>query len=229
MSNEPKVIICTLRMAEGASDCRLDPFWKQGSFGLTGCHARNLMHYGKHDKLHGARLAFAQAGPDESKPNSREPKERKLVYMTPPITTKIHKRNGVKLVEACWEPSRPLAYKSAPVLASNIRPSDFPTFYEEHVKHTKRNTPIAKFSSRFRSRRKPLNPPSARELIKVYDCHRNNGDVIESCYTEALSESCQNSMRICRNRREAYEGCRRNVGFCCCQSLGNSSNRRSSC
>ena len=39
-----KVILVHLRRPRSRSDKRDDPFWEFGSFGITGCHARNLLH-----------------------------------------------------------------------------------------------------------------------------------------------------------------------------------------
>lgn len=62
----PKVIMVTLRRPNLSvpGEMRTDPLWEFGSFGLTGCHKRNLMNPRNVDILDGARLAFAQGGED---------------------------------------------------------------------------------------------------------------------------------------------------------------------
>jgi hypothetical protein len=43
--NKHKVVVVLLRQPrKDISEMRTDPFWEFGSFGLTGCHQRNLLH-----------------------------------------------------------------------------------------------------------------------------------------------------------------------------------------
>ncbi|MBK9033452.1 MAG: hypothetical protein IPL61_19670 [Myxococcales bacterium] len=67
-----RVIIVVLRQPRSDEDARTDPFFEFGSFGLTGCHAANLLH---DEAADGARLAFAQGGPLGFR----------LVTLTPPV------------------------------------------------------------------------------------------------------------------------------------------------
>src|SRR5579883_2810522 len=103
-SAAPPVIVVHLRQprAGDPTEGREDPFWEAGSFGITGCHGRNLLHPDNAAALQGARLAFAQGGDQGFK----------LVYLTPPVTAV---RRGGR-VEANWEPGRPFKYAEAPLL-----------------------------------------------------------------------------------------------------------------
>jgi len=111
-----KVIIVHLRRPRSKStksdETRSDPFWEFGSFGITGCHSRNLMHSKNADKLNGVRFAFAQGGKQGTR----------LIYMTPPVRIVKHRH----CIEATWSPAEmPFRYDHAPILASNKGRSDF--------------------------------------------------------------------------------------------------------
>ncbi len=56
-----RVFVVMLRQPRRAdsNEMRTDPFWEFGSFGLTGCHQRNLLHPKRAGELSGARLAKA--------------------------------------------------------------------------------------------------------------------------------------------------------------------------
>src|ERR1035438_6995686 len=60
---EQNVFIVHLRRPKSKCDPRSDPFWEFGSFGMTGCHASNLMNPRNAQNLECARLAFVQGGP----------------------------------------------------------------------------------------------------------------------------------------------------------------------
>ena len=60
-------IVMLRRPRKDGKEMRSDPFWEFGSFGITGCHANNIMHPKRCKELEGTRLAFAQGGPDASK------------------------------------------------------------------------------------------------------------------------------------------------------------------
>lgn len=94
-------------------EMRSDPFWEFGSFGLTGCHSKNLLNPRKSSELTGVRFAFAQGG----KLGMR------LVYLSPPIKIARHG----SLCEAVWRPHEmPLKYSAAPVLIDQAGQTSFP-------------------------------------------------------------------------------------------------------
>ena len=60
---KPKLFIVLLRRPKSeAGEMRSDPFWEYGSFGLTGCHSKNLLSLRNMDNLNYGRLAFVQGG-----------------------------------------------------------------------------------------------------------------------------------------------------------------------
>lgn len=154
--SDPIVYIVHLRRPRKAdpNEARSDPYFEFGSFGCTGCHSGNLMNPARPERLHGARLAFAQGGPLGFR----------LVHLTPPVTV----RRWSDRLEARWEPAEmPFRYGSAPVLAANGAASDFP-LVERLARSAARDTVEGGFSSRFRTRAQPLASTAARELIAVY-------------------------------------------------------------
>jgi len=188
---EPKVIIVVLRRPNLADpeEMRTDPLWEFGSFGCTRCHTRNLMNPRKIDSLNGARLAFAQGGPCGFK----------LVLLTDPIETISHG----DFAEAKWSPAnRPLKYNQAPLLIKNGGESDFPLL---RYFIAPANCPSweAKFASKFRSRRMPLDTSIAEEIIRVIDQQAVSGnpDLYVSAYVDALPYS---PPKIDDNRRQTY-------------------------
>ena len=171
---DPKVIVVMLRQPrrDDPREKRTDPMWEFGSFGCTGCHRRNLMNPCKMAELDGSRLAFAQGGDAEIR----------LVHVTPPVTM-IH--HGL-FAEATWQPpDMPLAYDSAPLLVDNRGDSDFPVLIEM-IDDVRRNTPVARFASKFRSRRKPLPADIGRHLIASYHSFRRRGAPVALGYADAL-------------------------------------------
>ena len=173
----PKVIIVTLRQPR-QNDSRTDPLWEFGSFGCTGCHTRNLMNPRKAHLLDQARLAFAQGGHQGFK----------LVYLAPPIETVLHSKIDGEIVEAKWlSISMPFKYAEAPLLVDNNGDTDFPLL-RHYIETVKRSTPVAKFTSKFRSRREPLEMDIAQELIEVFDQAVSLGkpERFASIYIEAL-------------------------------------------
>lgn len=154
---DPEVIIVVLRRPNisNPKEMRTDPFWEYGSFGCTRCHKRNLMNPHKIDQIKGSRLAFAQGGPGGFR----------LVHLTPPIKTVLHG----DFCEAKWSPKeRPLKYSHAPLLIKNDGKSDFPLL-RQFINCAKCASEEAKFVSKFRSRRRPLDKNIAKEIIQVYD------------------------------------------------------------
>lgn len=123
-------------------------------------------------ELDGSRLAFAQGGESEIR----------LVHVTPPVKMTHHG----SFVEATWHPrDMPLAYDSAPLLVDNCGDSDFPALMEL-IDDVRRSTPVARFASKFRSRRKPLPADIGRHVIASYLDFRQRGAVVAQCYADSL-------------------------------------------
>jgi hypothetical protein len=188
---EPKVIVVTLRRPRlnNPDEMRTDPFWEFGSFGCTGCHKRNLMNPNKVHLLQGARLAFAQGG-DEG---------FKLVHLSPSVKT-VHHGN---FAEVKWLPAiMPFKYAQAPLLINNDGKSDFPLL-RNFIAHTNRSSWEGKFSSKFRSRREPVEMDLANEIIEVFEqaSASNKPDLFASTYVEALPYP---PPKIDRNRQQTY-------------------------
>lgn len=153
----PKIIMVHLRRPRlsDPGEKRSDPFWEFGSFGCTRCHRRNLMNPRKINELAGARLAFAQGGPQGFR----------LVFLSPPVTVHRHRN----CCELRWKPARmPFRYAAAPLLVDNEGESDFPALLALLIP-VNRPTLTASFSSRFRSCRKPLPTGMARSLVRRYE------------------------------------------------------------
>jgi len=175
-TGQPDVVLVHLRQpsTQDLNEKRSDPFWEFGSFGCTGCHERNLLHPDRADRLQGARLGFAQGGPDGMK----------FVMLTPPIQI-FHHTFGC---EARWQPAEmPFCYDSAPLLIDHRGRSDFPSL-RKHLHGVNRSTWVAAFSSRFRSRCKPLPTKIAEEIQQVHDAMRRQAapSKLADRYTDAL-------------------------------------------
>ena len=185
----------------GSRDRRRDPFWELGSFGLTGCHAKNLMNKKHKDQLEGARLAFAQGGP----------RGICLVLLTPPVRIREHRR----CLEARWNPRvQPFRYSSAPVLVhpgvGQHNKTEF-TEIERAIRHTHRKTWPGKFSSCFRSKCHPLGAAAARQLSTLYKEHKG-----QRCadYTQARPNPPAHKMSR-RERGESYQRLLRRASQTC--------------
>jgi hypothetical protein len=126
-------------------------------------------------ELQGVRLAFAQGG----KLGTR------LVFLTPPIyKTKVYQDRS----EVLWKPHlMPFRYERAPMLIDNNGNTDF-KLLKSSFKKVLRSSWVAKFSSKFRSRREVLENAQARELIQGYESHRSKcgQKSIANNYVEAL-------------------------------------------
>ncbi|MFZ2398606.1 MAG: hypothetical protein WAW31_08065 [Smithella sp.] len=176
MIDEPKVIIVILRRPNcgNLKEMRTDPFWEFGSFGCTRCHTKNLMNPRKIDLLNRVKLAFAQGGRDGFK----------LVLLTDPIRAISHG----DFAEAKWTPeNRPCKYSKAPLLIRNDGTSDFPLL-RHFIASANCSSWEAKFSSKFRSRRMPLDTSIAAEIVRVFDEQVASGDpdLFISTYIDAL-------------------------------------------
>lgn len=168
----PRVIVVLLRRPSKApTERRDDPFWEAGSFGCTGCHKHNLMNPKRAHELEGARLAFVQGGQLGFR----------LVHVTPPI--RVAPLGAI--VEACWHPeAMPLSYRKAPLVIDNEGRTDLPLLARE-TNGIARHTPVARFSSAFRSRRRPVAGEIGQEIVACYDQYRRPGN-IAATYVEAL-------------------------------------------
>ncbi len=153
------VFIVCLRQPGSRTDYREDPYWEVGSFGCTGCHSRNLFNPTGQNLHDGARLAFAQGGPDGAK----------LVFVTPGI--KVDSLRG--LVEARWQPaSMPFTYTDAPLLIDSAGKTNFPRF-KAFIESSRSKNWRHKFSSKFRSRARRLDHGLATEMITIYERFRS--------------------------------------------------------
>ncbi len=176
------VIIVHLRRPKSRTknpdEKRSDPFWEFGSFGITQCHAKNLMHRKHVERLKGVRFAFAQGGRQGTR----------LLHLTPPVQIREH--HGC--IEATWFPhAMPFRYGDAPILVSNRHVSDFPKLkssLKTEMKIGGRSTIEGQFSSKFRSRGICLEAALAKELIRVYEKLRKKAPSsrIANTYLDAL-------------------------------------------
>lgn len=175
-ASKPRVIIVHLRQPRMSdpNETRADPFYEFGSFGCTKCHFKNLMNPKRVDELEGARLAFAQGGPDEFR----------LVLLTPPVQLIKH---GDRC-ELRWRPvRRPFRFIHAPLLISNSTRSDFDSL-AAFLRMGNRRTPCGQFSSAFRSRRTVLEDCVAKEMIEVFEKHVKNSrtSTLARCYSDTM-------------------------------------------
>jgi len=169
------VIVVLLRQPrmQVPTEMRSDPFWEFGSFGLTGCHQRNLLHPKNVDKLAGARLAFVQGGAQGFR----------LVYLTEPVVAHPFSDR----TEVLWKPGRmPFRYTDAPVVVDGDGGSDMPAV-AEFISSVNRNGWMGKFASKFRTRCEPLSERMAKQLVAAYERRLRRGrSVLAQAYEEAL-------------------------------------------
>jgi hypothetical protein len=168
-----KVIIVYLRCPSSRADLRHDPFWEFGSFGITGCHADNLLHPNTSHELNGVRLAFAQGGRLGTR----------LVFLTPPVKKVVKYRDRS---EVLWPRSRmPFRYSDAPVLIDNSGFTHF-RLLKRLLVNGSRDSWVGQFASNFRSSKQQLSGTEARELIRVYGRLRKSVRLFASNYVEVL-------------------------------------------
>lgn len=174
MTARHSIIIVHLRQPRRrkASESRSDPFFEFGSFGCTGCHRRNLMNPRRAYELEGARLAFAQGGRGEFR----------LVLLTPPIRIRHHKDR----CEAVWKPTTPMKFGVAPLLIDNDGNTDFGGLVST-FSNVDRESFCGRFSSAFRTRRKPLEPKIGTELTRVWN--RRINDAITSDFAQTYNQT----------------------------------------
>jgi len=174
--SETKVILVVLRQPKkDPKEMRPDPFWEFGSFGCTSCHSKNLMHPRNAALIRSSQLAFSQGGPQCFK----------LVHLTPPIREVIVYSDRC---EARWEPAiMPFRYDDAPLLIDNQGKTHVPSL-KKMIEDVNRNTWCGKFSSKFRSRKQPVNDDIAKEIKEVYHKTRSRRGpiVISKHYVDAL-------------------------------------------
>ena len=178
---------------------RDDPFWEFGSFGITGCHARNLLHPKTACDLKGIRLAFVQGG----KLGTR------LVFLSPPVRKVVTYRDRS---EAIWSPrGMPFRYERAPLLIDNKGGTRFPLL-KRLLKGVDRRTWVGRFGSKFRTSKQPLSDKVAHEMVRVYDrLRRSEGrSAIAKNYVEALPDPRDDVPPSVR--RERYELKREDAG-----------------
>jgi hypothetical protein len=151
------------------NESRTDPLYEFGSFGLTHCHERNLLH---DDELSGRRLAFAQNGHLGFR----------LIMLTPPVTV----RELRNVHEALWSPAKmPLRYPEAPLLIDNDGTSDVAGL-SDLMSRVDRSTWVSRFSSAFRSRKKPLPLKVASNLVDVWERAYQRARARAQFYWQAL-------------------------------------------
>jgi hypothetical protein len=141
------------------------------------------------DLLKGKRLAFAQGGQQGFR----------LVFLSPPIFIRRH--NG--FIEAKWKPKlMPFRYSKSPLLIDNLGDTDF-SLLKCELDNIKRSTWLGKFSSAFRTRKKPVGKMVAREIVEVFSgfVKRSNLQDFAVTYEEAMSFP---PPMIDRNRRTTY-------------------------
>jgi hypothetical protein len=155
-----------------ANEQRNDPFWEFGSFGVTGCHSRNLLNPRKAHELEGKRMAFAQGGPNGFK----------LIHLTPPVTVKYH----AAWCELFWPATEmPLTYASAPTLIDNSGHTDFPALLDV-IEGVARRTHVSQFASKFRSCRQPLHRKLGQQIAAGFKHALKNGGKASEQYTDCL-------------------------------------------
>lgn len=171
--SSPRVVVVMLRRPRlrDSKERRDDPFWEFGSFGCTGCHSRNLLNPKRSGQLDGVQFAFVQGGVEGLR----------LVHVTPPITTTLL---GA-VCEVKWAPAKmPLTYATAPIVIDNMGRSDVPLLAAA-VTNVRRSTPVARFSSAFRSRRLPLAGEVGAQVVAIYKRYRAKAKVARR-YEEAM-------------------------------------------
>lgn len=147
-SSEKDLYLVFLRQPRAAKtlDKRSDPFWEFGSFGLTGCHSRNLMHPKNVHRLNGQDIGFIQTGFFGGVRGVR------IVNIVTVESVVCH----LDVCEVKWDPTNlPFKFSSSLLLLDNngyYLSEDL----KKMVNSVNRQTPVAKFSSKFRTRSFPV-------------------------------------------------------------------------
>jgi len=145
---------------ERPHEMRSDPFFCYGSFGLTGCHAKNILNNKRIESLEGRRVAFLQGGPKGG---------FRIVMITPPLKIKKHKFVN----EITWDHNKaiPFKYEHAPVFMSQVdgKPvTNFPSI-QGFVQDVNSQHWVSKAMSKFRTRSEALPEEIAREVYAVHE------------------------------------------------------------
>ena len=201
-----RIFIVALRRPRAKGDGRADPFWEFGSFGCTGCHAKNLLHPKNCPITNGDRLAFVQGGHLGSR----------LVLVTPPVRkTVFESAPGKPRVELRWDRKvRPFRYDCAPAVFDVPRPGGAQPFplLAASLAGTNRATIDAKFASRFRARTNPLDAAIATEIVVGFERALASAApaALAKHYTEALPRI--DPAAVIQDRKAAYRERRRPDG-----------------
>ena len=187
-----RVVVVHLRqpVKNKPNEMRSDPFFEFGSFGCTKCHQKNMMNPNRIDEMEGVRLAFAQGGS----------KGFRLVLLTSPVHAVKHKGG----CELRWSPTeRPFRYEASPRLVDADGESDFPGLLRM-IGGANLPTWPRRFSSKFRSRRKPLPNDVAAEMCSKYQHHRTTAprSALASGYEQAMPFPPN---LVDQNRKQTYE------------------------
>lgn len=181
------VYLVMLRQPKNHKDDRDDPFWEFGSFGVTGCHDGNLLHFKNAKKLEGARLAFAQGG-DQC---------FRLVCLTPKIRVLESKTHPGRF-EALWDTkergARPWTFKGSPLLIDNRGCSDF-EWVRPFIENVTRKTFCGKFASKFKTRKTALKPSESAELIQYAEDHGRYAADFKECIPRPIVASSDINVR----------------------------------
>lgn len=191
----PKVFVVMLRRPR-VGDSRSDPYYEFGSFGLTGCHSKNLLHPERaQERLNNSRLAFVQGGD----------KGLRLICLTPPVTVVRHPGNKI---EVLWRKSSRryqfLRYDSG------VEILEIPGV-ERIIAKVNRSKPMAKFSSKFRTSVKPLDENISKALEKEYRKACQSTNRLASRYDEALPKPIDDKY-LEKNRKVCLAKWRQNAG-----------------
>ena len=148
------------------------------------------MHPKNMNGLAGTRLAFAQGGEDGFR----------LVFLTPPVEVRPQGR----YVEAKWMPRKmPFKYSKAPLLINEEGESAFPLI-RSFIAGVNCPTWQRKFSSKFRSRKTPLDTDLSAEIIQGFEQKYDpqQTDLFASNYVDALPYL---PPQIDQTRKETYQ------------------------
>lgn len=144
-----------LRRPQSLNDMRSDPFWEFGSFGVTGCHRKNLLHPIRTPLREGDRLVFLQGGKQEIR----------VIGLTPPIKV----LGDTERINLRWDQTyQPVPYAAAPILINNQGYTDFPAVLEL-LANTQRSTYCGKAGSRLRSRTSPIESELADQILVWFE------------------------------------------------------------
>lgn len=194
-----KLFFILLRQPYSSDDPRKDPKYKEGSFGITGCHSDNIMRAGNINK--GDRLAFLQGGKDK-KTNSTT---IKIAFITPPINGvgTIH-NNFVVEWQSNWtnRENRPLKFEYQANLLEKPETDKFTEKEKEllniinpNILDADCNSKAQKITSCTRCLTKgvKLDSPKSSKFIRFYKSNIKSAKEIEgkSIFAEKKSDTYQ--------------------------------------